>query len=76
MDRGPRIRQTERQADRQEGWVVGNGFINTPFTTIISLEIWRSPGELLKGARWPDECPGGNVCVCVCKADIWEYREG
>lgn len=40
---------------------MGNGFINSPITNIISLEIWRSPGELLKGAGWPDECPRGKV---------------
>lgn len=40
---------------------MGNGFINSPITNIISLEIWRSPGELLKGAGRPDECPRGKV---------------
>ncbi len=54
---------------------MGNRFIDSPVTIIISLEIWKSPGELLKGARQPGEGPRGNVYisiyviymrVCVC----------
>lgn len=75
-DRRARISQTERQpasqAGRQEGWILGNGFINSPITTIISLEIWRSPGEPLKGACWPDEGPRGDMGLCVW----WDRQRG
>lgn len=54
---------------------MGNGFISSPITTIISLEIWRSPGEPLKGARWPDEGPRGDMSVCVCLRHTQRFKE-